>query len=154
MARASGGRPEAAEHAPYSARHMQFAEAGIPAHPMRAMRRQPLPAVAASLGVAGLIMALLVAGVPIAPLQSGAADALLVREGGPRLGRRPALPEVLLVELDAPSARRLGLPVRQAAQSIENLERLPTAMREANLRRMAGVWLPEQAKQYRSGADV
>jgi hypothetical protein len=51
-------------------------------------------------------------------------------------------------------AARLGIPVGQAAQSIESLERLPTATREAILRRVAEAWLAEQAKQYRGGEDA
>ena len=51
-------------------------------------------------------------------------------------------------------ATRLGMPVEQAARSLENLERLPVATREAFLRRVAETWLAEQAVLYRRHPDA
>jgi hypothetical protein len=51
-------------------------------------------------------------------------------------------------------ADRLGISADQAAQSLENLERLPLATREAFLRRVADMWLTEQAALYRRRQDA
>lgn len=51
-------------------------------------------------------------------------------------------------------ATRLVIPVEQAERSLENVERLPAAAREAMLRRVAETWLAEQARLYRRRKDA
>ncbi len=51
-------------------------------------------------------------------------------------------------------ATRLGMPLEQAERSLENLERLPIATREAFLRRVAETWLAEQAALYGRHQDA